>query len=301
MNCAEAREAMLVADVAELTRSERRRSPRTSWRAPTVAPRTPCIARSHARFALAERRDARRRRSVFMMAAELPIAAAVVVRDRPCASTRDGPARVSRTGDASRRSARVGRRRARSAGDGTQDGRSHGHGHLADTRSRTMRLVLGSFVAVVLASRTRRRRNNRHNRRRKAVCRARRLRRQNGAAASSVVGGGGEAVLAVLADPGGGVYDVSRVRAITIRETPKIYADMMAVLAQYDREPANVTLNFQLIAAENTDTRDPRWRGWTRCCAACSSSPVIVCWAPRSQRRARAAWPRRHSPPSPKC
>ena len=44
--------------------------------------------------------------------------------------------------------------------------------------------------------------------------------------------------------PGGGVYEVSRVHAITIRETPKIYADMMAVLTQFDRERANVTLNW---------------------------------------------------------
>lgn len=57
--------------------------------------------------------------------------------------------------------------------------------------------------------------------------------------------------------PGGGVYEVSRVHAITVRETPKIYADMMAVLAQFDREPANVTLNFQLIAADGSGTRDP--------------------------------------------
>jgi hypothetical protein len=58
--------------------------------------------------------------------------------------------------------------------------------------------------------------------------------------------------------PGGGVYEVSpNIRAVTIRETPKIYAEMMAVLGQYDRDPATVTLNFQLIAAENTNTRDP--------------------------------------------
>jgi hypothetical protein len=58
--------------------------------------------------------------------------------------------------------------------------------------------------------------------------------------------------------PGGGVYEVSpNIRAVTIRETPKVYAEMMAVLSQYDRDPASVTLNFQLIAAENTNTRDP--------------------------------------------
>jgi hypothetical protein len=57
---------------------------------------------------------------------------------------------------------------------------------------------------------------------------------------------------------GGGVYEVSPfIRAVTIRETPKVYAEMMAVLTQYDRDPATVTLNFQLVAAENTNTRDP--------------------------------------------
>ena len=58
--------------------------------------------------------------------------------------------------------------------------------------------------------------------------------------------------------PGGGVYDISgQIRAVTIRETPKVYGEMMAVLNQYDRDPASVTLNFQLIAAENTNARDP--------------------------------------------
>lgn len=62
--------------------------------------------------------------------------------------------------------------------------------------------------------------------------------------------------------PGGGVYEVSpNIRAVTIRETPKIYAEMMAVLIQYDRDPASVTLNFQLIAAENSNTRDPAVAG----------------------------------------
>jgi hypothetical protein len=58
--------------------------------------------------------------------------------------------------------------------------------------------------------------------------------------------------------PGGGVYDVSsNIRAVTIREVPKVYSEMMTVLSQYDREPASVTLNFQLVAAENGPTRDP--------------------------------------------
>ena len=57
---------------------------------------------------------------------------------------------------------------------------------------------------------------------------------------------------------GGGVFEVSpNVRAVTIREVPKIFAEMMTVLGQYDRDPASVTLNFQLIAAENSNTRDP--------------------------------------------
>ena len=57
---------------------------------------------------------------------------------------------------------------------------------------------------------------------------------------------------------GGGVFEVaSGVRAVTIREVPKILADMMTVLAEYDREPGTVTLSFQLVAAENTTTRDP--------------------------------------------
>ena len=57
---------------------------------------------------------------------------------------------------------------------------------------------------------------------------------------------------------GGGVFEVSpNIRAVTSRETPKVFAEMMMVLGQYDRDPASVTLNFQLIAAENSNTRDP--------------------------------------------
>lgn len=58
--------------------------------------------------------------------------------------------------------------------------------------------------------------------------------------------------------PGGGVYEApTSISAVTIREVPKILAEMTAVLAEYDREPATVTLSFQLVAAENTNTRDP--------------------------------------------
>jgi hypothetical protein len=62
--------------------------------------------------------------------------------------------------------------------------------------------------------------------------------------------------------PGGGVYDVSpSVRAVTIRETAKTFAEMMVVLGQYDRDPATVTLTFQLISAENGTVRDPAVAG----------------------------------------
>ena len=58
--------------------------------------------------------------------------------------------------------------------------------------------------------------------------------------------------------PGGGVYDVSsNIHAVTIRETQAVFGEMMQVLERYDRDPATVVLNFQLIAAENTNTRDP--------------------------------------------
>lgn len=61
--------------------------------------------------------------------------------------------------------------------------------------------------------------------------------------------------------PGGGVFEVPNVRAVTIREVPRIYTDMMNVLEKYDREPASVVLNFQLVAAEPTNTRDPAVAG----------------------------------------
>jgi len=61
--------------------------------------------------------------------------------------------------------------------------------------------------------------------------------------------------------PGGGVFEVPNARAVTIREVPRIYSDMMNVLEKYDREPASVVLNFQLVAAEPTNTRDPAVAG----------------------------------------
>jgi hypothetical protein len=60
---------------------------------------------------------------------------------------------------------------------------------------------------------------------------------------------------------GGGVFQVPGVRAVTIREVPKVIAEMERVLAIYDRSPATVTLNFQLIAAENSGPRDPAVAG----------------------------------------
>jgi type II secretory pathway component GspD/PulD (secretin) len=61
-----------------------------------------------------------------------------------------------------------------------------------------------------------------------------------------------------IQSPGAGVFEISsQIRAVTIRETPKVFAEMQTVLNQYDRDPASLTLNFQLIAAENTNTRDP--------------------------------------------
>jgi hypothetical protein len=56
------------------------------------------------------------------------------------------------------------------------------------------------------------------------------------------------------------VYEASAsssIRAVTIREIQTVFNEMMAVLERYDRDPATVVLNFQLIAAENTNTRDP--------------------------------------------
>lgn len=61
--------------------------------------------------------------------------------------------------------------------------------------------------------------------------------------------------------PGGGVYEVPTVRAVTIRELPRVYSEMMTVLEKYDREPATVVLNFQLVSAEQTTTRDPAVAG----------------------------------------
>src|ERR1043165_776823 len=47
---------------------------------------------------------------------------------------------------------------------------------------------------------------------------------------------------------GGDVFAVPNVRAVTIRETAATFARMQKVLADYDRSPSTISLNFQLIA-----------------------------------------------------
>jgi len=54
---------------------------------------------------------------------------------------------------------------------------------------------------------------------------------------------------------GGGMH------AVTIRATAKGIADAEHALAEYDRSPVTLTLNFQLIAAVDTPTRDPAVAG----------------------------------------
>lgn len=61
--------------------------------------------------------------------------------------------------------------------------------------------------------------------------------------------------------PGGGVFDVPNVRAVTIRETAAIWQEMNAVLDRYDRESQTVWLNFTLIRADNSGARDKSLAG----------------------------------------
>jgi hypothetical protein len=56
--------------------------------------------------------------------------------------------------------------------------------------------------------------------------------------------------------PGGGVFGVSNVRAVTIKEVQETFMQIRQVLERYDRDPASLTLNFQLIAADNGGKRD---------------------------------------------
>lgn len=56
---------------------------------------------------------------------------------------------------------------------------------------------------------------------------------------------------------GGGVFPApANIRAVTIREVPRIFTEMTSVLSEYDREAASITLNFQIISADHSATRD---------------------------------------------
>jgi hypothetical protein len=60
----------------------------------------------------------------------------------------------------------------------------------------------------------------------------------------------------------GGAYSTgSRMHAVTVSTTARGLADAERVLAEYDRSPVTLTLNFQLIAAADTPTRDPAVAG----------------------------------------
>jgi hypothetical protein len=60
----------------------------------------------------------------------------------------------------------------------------------------------------------------------------------------------------------GTVYQAGpSIRAVTIRASTKTIADLEKVLAQYDRAPESVSLRFQLIAADYSNTRDPSVAG----------------------------------------
>ncbi len=57
---------------------------------------------------------------------------------------------------------------------------------------------------------------------------------------------------------GGEVFDApAGVRAVTIRETQSIINEMLSLLARYDREPATITLYFQLVAGYPCDSCAP--------------------------------------------
>ncbi len=60
----------------------------------------------------------------------------------------------------------------------------------------------------------------------------------------------------------GSVYQMgSGMRAVTVSATPRGFAAVEKVLAEYDRSPVTLTLNFQLIAADTAKTRDPAVAG----------------------------------------
>jgi hypothetical protein len=48
----------------------------------------------------------------------------------------------------------------------------------------------------------------------------------------------------------------STIHAVTVRAPAKSFVDVERLLAEYDRSPIALTLNFQLIGADDTNTRD---------------------------------------------
>ncbi|HEX6314896.1 MAG TPA: secretin N-terminal domain-containing protein [Gemmatimonadaceae bacterium] len=61
--------------------------------------------------------------------------------------------------------------------------------------------------------------------------------------------------------PNGGVFDAGSINAITVRETHSVLALVDSLLRVHDRPRASVTLRFQLIAALDTNHRDPAIAG----------------------------------------
>src|SRR4051794_37813089 len=61
--------------------------------------------------------------------------------------------------------------------------------------------------------------------------------------------------------PGGGVYDVAGVRAVTIRETAAVWQQITPVLERYDREPESVSVGFVIIRADTSGRTDPSLAG----------------------------------------
>lgn len=57
--------------------------------------------------------------------------------------------------------------------------------------------------------------------------------------------------------PGGGVFEAGSIGAITVRETPTIMALVDSILRVHDRPRAVVSLRFRLIAALDSNRRDP--------------------------------------------
>jgi hypothetical protein len=56
----------------------------------------------------------------------------------------------------------------------------------------------------------------------------------------------------------GGVFEAGgNIQAITVRETPPVIARIDSVLRDHDHAPATLVFRFQLIAAEDTVSRDP--------------------------------------------